>query len=225
MNTRRPCPCCGRLVFDIEDGWPGSFAICPICFWEDDAQQFRWPSMPGGANRVSLVEAQENFQAYGACDQHGRRFARPSADDEPLDPDWRPIDLAVDLFEDWRSGTHRPWPTAPSVLCWWLPSFWGSAEEPESAVPHSVVIDVGTVSSDHDLHNVLKQELGFPAFYGMNWAAFWDAITGLVEMPGLLCFVRWAELERRVPLAASALRQQLNRYEETTRGFTVVYDQ
>ncbi|MGW5258170.1 CPCC family cysteine-rich protein [Streptomyces sp. NPDC004012] len=56
VDTRRPCPCCGHLVFDIEDGWPGSFAICPICFWEDDAQQFRWPFMPGGAHRVSLVE-------------------------------------------------------------------------------------------------------------------------------------------------------------------------
>ncbi|QNS02169.1 CPCC family cysteine-rich protein [Streptomyces xanthii] len=121
MDTRRPCPCCGHLVFDIEDGWPGSFAICPICFWEDDPQQFRWPFMPRGANRVSLVEAQKNFQAFGACDQQGRRFTRPPAGDEPLDPDWRPIDPAEDFFEDWRSGSHRPWPVTPSVICWWLP--------------------------------------------------------------------------------------------------------
>ncbi|MFH8387921.1 CPCC family cysteine-rich protein [Kitasatospora sp. NPDC018058] len=32
--------------------------MCPICFWEDDSVQFRWPFTPGGANRVSLAEAQ-----------------------------------------------------------------------------------------------------------------------------------------------------------------------
>ncbi|MGK5627945.1 barstar family protein [Streptomyces sp. URMC 123] len=88
-----------------------------------------------------------------------------------------------------------------------------------------MVIDVGAVSSDRDLHDVLKRELGFPAFYGMNWAAFWDAITGLDEMPRMLRFIRWAELERRAPLAAAALRAQLVRYETTTEGFSVVYDQ
>ncbi|MFE5853337.1 CPCC family cysteine-rich protein [Streptomyces sp. NPDC056500] len=222
---RRPCPCCGHLVFDIADGWPGSFVICPICCWEDDASQLRWPYMPGGANRVSLIEAQGNFHAYGACDQHGRRYTRPSADDEPLDPDWRPIDPTVDFFEDWRSDTHRPWPADRSVLCWWLPLFWGPAEEPEEVVAHTVVIDVGAVDSDGHLHDVLRRELGFPAFYGMNWAAFWDAITGLVEMPRLLRFLRWAELERRAPLAATALREQLARYAETAREFSVVYDQ
>ncbi|OEJ95841.1 CPCC family cysteine-rich protein [Streptomyces thermolilacinus] len=225
MDTRRPCPCCGHLVFDIEDGWPGSFAICPICWWEDDAQQFRWPFMPGGANRVSLVEAQGNFQSYGACDQYGRRFVRRPTDEEPRDPRWRPVNPAVDFFEDWRSDTRRPWPTTPSALCWWLPSFWAPAEEPEPEVPHSVVIDVGAVSSDRDLHGLLKRELGFPAFYGMNWAAFWDAITGLVEIPRVLRFAHWAELERRAPLAAAALRAQLVRYGEATEGFSVVYDQ
>ncbi|MFD3658715.1 CPCC family cysteine-rich protein [Streptomyces sp. NPDC058620] len=225
MDTRRPCPCCGHLVFDIVDGWPGSFDICSICFWEDDAQQFRWPFMPGGANCVSLVEAQRNFQAYGACDQHGRGFARPPADHERLDPHWRPIDPAVDFFEDWRSDAHRPWPAASSVLCWWLASFWGPGGEPQSDMPHSVVIDVGAVGSDRDLHDALRRELGFPPFYGMNWAAFWDAITGLVEMPRLLRFVHWAELERRAPQSATALREQLARYGETNRVFSVIYDQ
>ncbi len=128
MDTRRPCPCCGHLVFDVEDGWPGSYAICPVCFWEDDLVQLRWPFMPGGANRVPLVEAQQNFRAYGACDQHGRRFARPPADDEPVDAHWRPIDPAEDLFEEWKGEARRPWPADRSVLCWWLPSFWGRPE-------------------------------------------------------------------------------------------------
>lgn len=102
---------------------PGSYAICPVCLGEDDGVQFRWPTMAGGADKVSLIEAQRNYQDFGACDDHGRRFARPSAPDEPLDPTWRPIDLARDSFEDWGGQDPAPWPEDRSVLCWWLPTF------------------------------------------------------------------------------------------------------
>lgn len=84
---------------------------------------------------------------------------------------------------------------------------------------------MGSVRSERDLHEVLKRELGFPSFYGMNWDAFWDAVTGLVEMPKRLRFVRWAELEPRVPLAANVLSDQLKRYDETVQGFSVVREQ
>ncbi len=187
--------------------------------------RFRRPLRPGGANGVSLVEAQHNFRAYGTCDQQGWRFVRHPSDDEPLDPAWRPIDPATDLFEDSEGEDHRPWPDDGSVLCWWLPVFWGAPEEPAHDPNREVVIDVGSVRSEPDLHEVLRRELGFPSFYGMNWAAFWDAITGLVAMPRTLRFVRWAELERREPPAATALRDRLDRYEEKAKHFSVVYDQ
>lgn len=103
---------------------PGSYAICPVCFWEDDAIQFRWPTMDGGANKVSLIDAQRNYLDFGACDQNGRRFVRPPAPGEPLDPDWRPIDVTRDSFEVWGAEDWAPWPAEPSVLCWWLPTFW-----------------------------------------------------------------------------------------------------
>ncbi|MGW3831410.1 CPCC family cysteine-rich protein [Streptomyces microflavus] len=107
MSDSYPCPCCGHRVLDA---MPGSYEICPVCFWEDDGVQFRWPTMAGGANNVSLIEAQRNYQNFGACDQHGRRFVRPPAEDEPLDPAWRPIDLTRDSFEDWDAEDRAPWP-------------------------------------------------------------------------------------------------------------------
>lgn len=118
------CPCCGHLVFDAGWGWPGSYEICPVCFWEDDGVQLRFPSMAGGANRPSLIEAQRNYAAYGGCDEHGRRRVRLATADEPRDPLWRPIDPARDSFEDPHDPDPAPWPGDATALCWWLPTFW-----------------------------------------------------------------------------------------------------
>jgi Cysteine-rich CPCC len=34
------------------DGPPGSYEICPVCFWDDDLVQLRWPTYAGGANQA-----------------------------------------------------------------------------------------------------------------------------------------------------------------------------
>jgi RNAse (barnase) inhibitor barstar len=179
----------------------------------------------GGANRISLVEAQENFWSYGACDQRGRRFVRPAAANEPVDRNWRPIDLARDLFEEREGDGNRPWPEDESLLCWWLPSFWGQSAEIDVVIPERVLIDVSFVETARELHGVLKEALGFPGFYGMNWDAFRDAITGLVHMPSELVFTGWAELERRLPAAASSLQGCLTEYERVTSDFKVTFGQ
>lgn len=84
-----PFPCCGYKTLDEEP--PGTYDICHICFWEDDPAQFDHPAFGGGANGVSLIEAQKNFEEFGACE---KRFIdnvrKPAADDE-RDPDWRLI--------------------------------------------------------------------------------------------------------------------------------------
>ncbi|MFG2817696.1 CPCC family cysteine-rich protein [Streptomyces sp. NPDC048410] len=123
VSRRFPCPCCGHQVFARM--MPGSYEICPICFWEDDHVQFRWPTMAGGANTVSLIEAQRNYLEFGACERPMLKHVRPPAEDEPLDPAWRPIDPVRDSFEEWPPSKDRaPWPEDHSVLYWWLPTFW-----------------------------------------------------------------------------------------------------
>ncbi len=59
-----PCPCCGYLTIGEEP--PGTFEICPVCFWEDDNVQFEDPNYAGAANSVSLNQARENFRLFGA---------------------------------------------------------------------------------------------------------------------------------------------------------------
>lgn len=74
------CPCCVYLTLESEP--PGSFALCPVCRWEDEPVQFDDPDQPGGANRVSLRQPRENFRRFGVCDADGRGHVRPPAADE-----------------------------------------------------------------------------------------------------------------------------------------------
>jgi Cysteine-rich CPCC len=57
--ARYACPCCGNLTLD--ESPPGTFDICPVCFWEDDDAQFNDPTYAGGANKISLLEARSNY--------------------------------------------------------------------------------------------------------------------------------------------------------------------
>jgi len=61
-SLRFPCPCCGYRVFQRP---PGNHEKCPVCLWEDDLSQLRFPRMPGSANGVSLEQAQHNFIEFG----------------------------------------------------------------------------------------------------------------------------------------------------------------
>lgn len=70
-----PCPCCGFLT--LAQRPPGTFDICPVCFWEDDQIQFRDPDYRGGANTVSLTEARVNFRTLGASDPNFTANVRP----------------------------------------------------------------------------------------------------------------------------------------------------
>ena len=116
---RHPCPCCGHLVFAEP---PGSYEICPVCFWEDDAQQLEFPTTRTGANRTTLADAQRIFAATGACEERLASYVRPPAADEPRDPLWRPIDPARDHFPPGDGGPGAP--ARDETLYYWRPSYW-----------------------------------------------------------------------------------------------------
>jgi hypothetical protein len=74
------CPCCKYRTLPEQP--PGTFNVCPVCFWEDERVQFEDPSLRGGANEVSLVEAQENFRRFGAAAERCLPHVRPPRPDE-----------------------------------------------------------------------------------------------------------------------------------------------
>lgn len=83
-----PCPCCGYLTFSEKGG--GTYEICPICFWEADGVQLDDPNYEGGANSVSLRQAQRNFSEFGAVERRFVRDVRKPTANDLRDINWKP---------------------------------------------------------------------------------------------------------------------------------------
>jgi hypothetical protein len=120
-----PCPCCGYLTFEEP---PGSYEICPICFWEDDLVQLAFPDMAGGANKVSLIEGQRNFDSFRACERRLIGHVRKPARNELRDRFWRALDPHSDVYLKWNvKGDHDLWQSVKDChgcLYYWLPEYW-----------------------------------------------------------------------------------------------------
>lgn len=122
-SGRYPCPCCGYLV-NLQP--PGYHEVCPICGWEDDLSQLRFPAMPGGANRVSLVDGQKNFAACGAAEKRNALTTRGPHAHEWREEGWRPVNPETDNLEEPRSGVDYAvsYPEDTTVLYYWRTTYW-----------------------------------------------------------------------------------------------------
>ncbi|OWR31429.1 glycosyltransferase [Saccharibacillus sp. O23] len=66
LNAERmACPCCGYFTIESDD--EVIVEICEVCFWQYDFVAHKYPDRNIGANHVSLKEARENHQKFGAC--------------------------------------------------------------------------------------------------------------------------------------------------------------
>jgi Cysteine-rich CPCC len=115
--SRWPCPCCGFLVFTEP---AGSYEICPVCGWEDDLSQLRFPGQDGGANGISLLGAQQEFEKRELrgdydCD-------RPPAELGLVrERGWRPLDPDTDRIETPEPGRDygRRYASDSSTYYYW----------------------------------------------------------------------------------------------------------
>jgi hypothetical protein len=124
VPLRFPCPCCGHLVFDQQ---PGSSQRCPICQWEDDLAQLRFPRLAGSGNPLSLEEAQHNYTEFGASSRRLLADTREPFEEEPREPGWRPLDPARDNIEEPRRGVNYAdsYPLEDTTtLYYWRTTYW-----------------------------------------------------------------------------------------------------
>lgn len=81
-------------------------------------------------------------------------------------------------------------------------------------MPTIKTLDLALAKDPHDLHKQFAALLDFPSYYGNNWDAFWDAITGLVEMPDVLILYNHLHFTFRFPAEGDALIRMVGRYNE-----------
>ena len=48
------CPCCGKTLVEEHE-------ICDVCDWQNDPIQLEKPDYAGGANKISLNAAREQY--------------------------------------------------------------------------------------------------------------------------------------------------------------------
>jgi hypothetical protein len=89
-----PCPACGYLTF--EESY-GSYDICDVCGWEDDAVQLANPCSSGGANAQSLFECQKVFKDSEKTENHSFMVSE----------DWRPLTQEEIIYYQEISKTSR----------------------------------------------------------------------------------------------------------------------
>lgn len=86
-----PCLCCGYKTLPQEP--PGTYEICPICFWEDSVPD--WSCQHATSNGVGLIQAQRNFLAFGVCDRQWLDSVRPPTEEDERDSDWQTIEVTL----------------------------------------------------------------------------------------------------------------------------------
>lgn len=173
------CQCCGYKTLPEPKG---SYGICPICFWEDDIIQNQSPFYCGGANKISLYQAQCNFTLFRVSSLDYQGDVRAITETDEFDKLWKPVSVHEQKMD-------------------------------------LVIIDLLEITTTTELHIILKNSLNVPDFYGMNWDAFWDAITGLVEMPKKIIFLGWYEFEKNHLKDAKKLRHC---FEELQKEYPII---
>jgi ribonuclease inhibitor len=55
----------------------------------------------------------------------------------------------------------------------------------------NLLIDGNKFDNEGEIHQYLKEKLEFPNYYGMNFSALWDCLTGWVEYPLTITWINY----------------------------------
>lgn len=86
LMDKYTCPCCGFKTFSEPNG---IYEICLVCSWQDDGVMNDNPDYWGGANKVTLRQAQRNYIEFGASEKRFiGKLVRECYEKDPL---WKPV--------------------------------------------------------------------------------------------------------------------------------------
>ena len=70
-------------------------------------------------------------------------------------------------------------------------------------------LDFSKVNYINEVHQIIKDELDFPDYYGMNWDAFWDFLTDMVGDPIHIEIVGMETVQRKFSRHAQIMLETL----------------
>ena len=106
------------------DHAPGLHHVCPICGWEDNLVQLRFP---GSCNTVSLEDGQKNYIDCGAAERRNAGTTRVPVEGEEVEAGWRLLDPSIDNIEQPERGQNygETYPYEDTTLLYyWRATYW-----------------------------------------------------------------------------------------------------
>lgn len=67
------------------------------------------------------------------------------------------------------------------------------------------ILDFSGINRIDDIHRIIKNELDFPDYYGMNWDACWDCLTDMVGNPLHIKLIGVERVRQKFPRHAGIL--------------------
>jgi ribonuclease inhibitor len=82
-----------------------------------------------------------------------------------------------------------------------------------------IVIDFTNSKSIQDIHKKLQTALDFPEYYGGNWSALWDMLSGYIDYSVLIKLKGLNSLPLELRDSSKMLLKIFNRAKEQLPGF------
>ena len=77
------------------------------------------------------------------------------------------------------------------------------------AYKEKYTLDFSKITSIDEVHQIIKDELDFPDYYGKNWYAFWDCLTDMVGDPLHMELIGFERIQNQFPRDAKIMLETL----------------
>lgn len=180
--------------------------VVSMCLEDMEYQIYKIENPFGTYYDIYLRE--DKFIIYGELevrmlDENFQTIWNYSPNDVLMNHNREPLKIADERIKvsDWDGDYHEL--DMEGTLCCY-----------EEHKTHIVDIDVSEIQTPKEFQQILKNKLGMPGFYGLNWDAFWDGITGLITLPDMLELTGWHVYKKRQPEDAQIFEKIMKDYNE-----------